>query len=81
LPRIVGLEHAAAREQLVEHEAHRVDVGPPVDPVAAELLGGHVHQLSLELIAARGGEPVLRLRDAEVEQAWSAVGADQDVLR
>ncbi len=74
-------EHALAREQLEQDEAHRVHVGRAIERVALELLGRHVEDLALDLAAARRVELVLRLRHAEVEHPRRAVDPGEDVLR
>jgi hypothetical protein len=75
-------------QHLVEHDAQRVDVGPPVDGVAHDLLGRHVLRRAQDLAGARHRRPlavVEELGDAEIEHAREvlapgALGED-DVVR
>ena len=78
----VGLaeERHTPGEALVEHERQRVEVGAPVEALAANLLGrevlggAHHHVVAGEVVA--GGEA---LGDAEVGQQHATVGRDEDV--
>ena len=60
-------------------DAERVDVAPPVDPLAARLLGRHVPELALDDAAFVSEE--VRLRDAEVGNLDDPLEAEKDVLR
>ena len=76
LPRVGGLP--GQRE--VQHASERVDVGAPVDGLAADLLGRHeVHRPDP---AAGRGQPAFGervAREAEVAEVDLVVGAEQDV--
>ncbi len=82
-----ALERPRTAEQLVQHDAERVDVGRGGDPLAGELLGRGV--VGGERCPGRFGRAfgaagrfrVQELRDAEVEELHPAVGVDQDVAR
>ena len=70
------LERPPAREELVEHQAERVDVAPHRDLAARELLGRHVGR--------RAGADVLHVahgRQAEVHDADLAGAVEHDVGR
>jgi len=69
---VVGVAEGQARgEQLVEHDAHRVDVGAPVDLLSHGLLDAHVIRGSHDRPRARERHVLLihalELGDAEVE--------------
>ena len=71
-----------AGEQLVEHDARAVNVGPDVDPVrlAARLLGRHVGRRAQHLpVLGHDGFLGLALGQAEVHQVRLALGIEQDV--
>ena len=73
---VAALERAPAGEELVEHEAERVDVAPRRDLAAGELLGRHVGR--------RAGAQRLRRptrRQAEVGDADPAAAVEHDVRR
>ena len=75
-------ERLRAREDLVQHHPHRVDVAARVELIALHLLGAHVVRRADD--EARLGHPFLRLghpRDAEVHQLHLALVVDEDVLR
>jgi hypothetical protein len=68
--RFVGaLKQPDAGERLPEDDARGEHVGPSRHLAAEELLRRHVGDFALELPVARGGEPPVRLGDAEIEQA------------
>ncbi|MFT3766140.1 MAG: hypothetical protein QM820_11595 [Minicystis sp.] len=72
-------ERRAQREQLVEHDAERVDVAPAIDLLPPRLLGRHVPDLALEhagLVAEEAGAG-----DAEVGDLHHALVRHEDVLR
>jgi hypothetical protein len=78
--RRVALEGPMAREQLVEHDAARKDVGAAVDFTARDLLGRHVEgtpENAARIRHRRRGD----FRDAEVEQLDRAVVEQPDVRR
>jgi transcriptional regulator of acetoin/glycerol metabolism len=62
-------KQADAGERLPEDDARGEHVGPSRHLAAEELLRRHVGDFALELPVARGGEPPVRLGDAEIEQA------------
>ena len=64
---------------LPEDDAERVEVAPPVDLLAARLLGRHVAELALE--DARSSPKSSRARDAEVGDLHGAFEREEDVLR
>jgi hypothetical protein len=72
---------AHAGQQLVQHDAQRIDVGRGRHRVAAQLFRRGIvrgQQLRLGRVLVAGGE---QLGDAEVEQFRRAVGGDEDVRR
>jgi hypothetical protein len=73
--------HAAAREHLPEDHAGRVDVGAPVDGLAARLLGRHVRELAAQDPRARQVQRAGGLGDAEVDEFDRALVGDEDVVR
>ncbi len=82
-------KRAAAGQELEEHRAERVDVGRRGHRFAADLLrrcvGGSQRQRGRARPSGRVAGQVTgrieELRDAEIEQAHSAVGRDEDVRR
>ena len=66
-------------EDLPEDDPERVEVAPPVDVLAARLLGRHVAELALEDALLLGEEA--RARDAEVGDLHRALEREEDVLR
>jgi hypothetical protein len=77
------LERHAPREQFVQHDPHRVDVGQMVDLVGREdLLGAHVFQRS-DASVAGPGESLLteRPRDAEVDHADPTPVVQHEIAR
>ena len=77
----LALEETLAGERLPEHDGRGVDVDGAREVASRELLGRHVRELALDLALARRLDAARGLRDAEVEHARDAVGADEDVLR
>ena len=77
----LALEEALAGERLPQHDGRRVDVDGARELASRELLGRHVRELALDLAVARDLDAARGLRDAEVEHARDAVGADEHVLR
>ena len=79
----VGLaeERNPPGEALVEHEPERVQVGPPVELLAAHLLGREVlRRAHHDVVAGQVGVGRLEaLGDPEVGQQDTTVGRDQDV--
>lgn len=80
---VLAPEQAATERHLPQHHAQRPDVGPPIHgPRVADLLGGHVGELSLQLPRTRGiGGALHGARDAEVHDLRDAAVEDEDVLR
>ncbi len=75
------LEGERPDEAPVEDEAERVDVGPPVDLLALELLGRHVVGRAYEVAVLREGRPGEVAREAEVgELRAPRAELDEDVL-
>jgi hypothetical protein len=84
----VATERRLTDQALIQHAAQRVDVRPPVDLVAGDLLGGHVvdraHQVTAQARAGLVGEP---LGETEVRQVdvigaiRPGAGVEQDVRR
>ncbi len=83
--RCVGVGLAKKRnpagEAFVQHEAQRVEVGAPVELLAADLLGRQVlrcphHDVGTGEVVAGCAEA---FGDAEVGQQHAAIGGDQDV--
>ena len=89
-----AFEKASARQHLVQHDAERPDVGPPVDRLAASLLGRHVRRRAEDHSRLRAerhrrrvgdvgrgsrGEGVERLREAEVQNFDLALRVDLHV--
>ena len=74
----LGAERVLPGEQVIEHDAERVDVGALVDGVAADLLGRHgVRRAEPRADHGQpglGGVGVQELGDAEVEQLDHALG-------
>ena len=84
----LGAERVLPGDQVIEHDAQRVDVGARVDAVAANLLGRH--RVRRAEPGADDGQPALarvgvqQLGDAEVQQLDHALAADlgdEDVAR
>ncbi len=71
---------SASRERFPEHDPERPDVGAPVDHVPSHLFGRHVAELALHLTQARSMEPMLRLRDTEVDELDRTRRRDDEVL-
>ncbi len=76
-----GLEEALPGQDLPEDDRGRIDIGSASQSLAADLLGGHVGELALELAVASRLQSAGGLRHAEVQQARDPVGADDGVLR
>ena len=70
---VVGLQRVGAGEQLVEHEAEGVDIGPAVHRLALQLLGRHVGR--------RAGAGPLRFMLSAVDARQAEVGDLQPVVR
>ena len=77
---VVGLEQALPGERLPEDDGGGVDVGLHIDRHPAQLLGGHVRELSFDLAVACGVHPAEGLGHPEVDDAGDAVEADEQVL-
>ena len=73
------VESRAQREQLVERQPQRVDVGPSV-PFTPEPLGGHVAERTQD-VAALGQSLVFPLGQAEIRDPDHAFGVQQQVRR
>jgi len=89
-PRARHVVRAAARDEFVEHQSERIDVGPRIEvaPRLVKLLGAHV--LRRARVAVQAGVVGTRLRvvlprrhhgDAEVDQLHDPAGFDEDVAR
>ena len=78
---VVALERRLARQQLVEHDAERVDVRQRVDLLAARLLGRDVVARAEHRPGLRHPCDVERARDPEVGHLRLPVAVEQDVLR
>ena len=73
------LESRAQREQLVERQSQRVDVGPGIS-FAPEPLGGHVAERPQD-VAALGQPLVVPLGQAEIRDPDHAFGVQEQVRR
>ena len=73
------VESRAEREQLVERQPQRVDVGPGI-PFAPEPLGGHVADRAQD-VAGLGQPLVVPLGQAEIGDPDHAFGVQQQVRR
>ena len=74
-----GRETRAEREQLVEREPQRIDIGPSI-PFTPEPLGGHVPDRTQDVTA--GGQPlVVPLGQAEIRDPDHTFGVQQQVRR
>ncbi len=82
-PRVGALVGQVSGEHLVEHGAHRVDVGARIAAAAPDLLRRHVVGRAHGGGERSPGEPARRGedRDAEVEQLHLALRRHQHVLR
>src|SRR5262249_47510268 len=63
-----ALVQALAREQLVEDDTEREDVGTTIELLAPAVLGRHVRELAFEHARLGAGDAVGGLGDAEVEE-------------
>ena len=75
---VVADEGLPLREELVEHDAEREEIAPPVHLLARHLLRRHVVRRPEELAGLREARG-LDLRDAEVRDLHGPVGRDDDV--
>ena len=78
LDRALSAERAPSREQLVEHEAERVDVAAHRGLASRELLGGHVRGRARAHVVA--AERFRQHRQAEVRDADLAAAVQHHVL-
>ena len=76
-----AVEEAAAGAELPEARGERVDVGPPVEVPAGDLLGGDVAERAAHLARRGARDPARRPGNAEVEQLYLAVDRQHDVGR
>ncbi len=83
LLQVLAVERPAQRQQLVEDDAERPDVGAVVDlaPLGERLLGAHVVRRARDLAGDRQAALVERLGEAEVEQPHLAAVVDHQVAR
>ncbi len=74
-------ERMLARDELVEHDAERVDVGPFVGAAAGHLLGGHVGERPHETARLRERDRAEVLDATEVREPGRSLLVEEDVLR
>ena len=79
LSRSERVETRSEREQLVERQPQRVDVGPSVS-FAPEPLGGHVAEGAQD-VATLGQPLIIALGQAEIRDPDHALGVQQQVRR
>ena len=80
---IVARVGVLERQQFVERDAERVDVGPGVDHarLAGRLLGAHVAERADDVAGERDAAVVLHPREAEVGDPELALQIEQQVRR
>ena len=74
-------EERMAGERLPEHDAHREEIRPLIEPSSAEVLRRRVRDLALEPPRLGHGRAVPRICDAKVGEPREPVHADEDVVR
>ncbi len=77
----VAVKRKLACEHLIEHNAHRIDVGFAVGHIAARLLGRDIVNRTDRLIGHGARRLVGEARNAEVRHLDGAVLQEHDVLR
>ena len=78
--RVLGREGRAARDELVERDAERVEIAGGTGLLAADLLGRHVADGADDDALGRQPAGVGEVGDAEVAERGGAVGGEPHVV-